>query len=69
MREKSKFTIIDNANVITPVNNKFRRDIEGNILGSAYVNDDNIEKVSVELRDGNGKVLSSAESNNIVNNG
>ena len=28
-----------------------------------------LEKVSVELRDGNGKVLSSAESNNIVNNG
>lgn len=59
----------DSSGKIVQSNDTNVKDIEGNILGSAYVNDDNIEKVSVELRDGNGKVLSSAESNNIVNNG
>ena len=40
-------------------------DIEGNTLASAYLNDDNVVKASVELRDGSGKVLYSAESDNI----
>ena len=40
--------------------------IEGNILGSAYLNENNIKKVSAELRDSNGKVISKAESTNIV---
>ena len=40
-------------------------DIEGNTLASAYLDVDNVDKVSVELRDGDNKVLYSTESDNI----
>jgi len=41
-------------------------DIEGNILASAYLDDDDVDKVSVELKNTNDKVLYSTESNNII---
>lgn len=42
-------------------------DIEGNILGSIEDTDKNITKVSVELKDKDGKSLYSEESSNVIN--
>lgn len=56
----------DGSGKIVQSNDTKVNKIEGNILGSAYVNDNNIKKASVELRDSNGKVISKAESTNIV---
>lgn len=42
-------------------------DADGNILGSSEVSQDDISKVSVELQDKDKKVLSTAESDNIMN--
>lgn len=42
-------------------------DATGNILGSIDTSDDNVAKISLELRDSDKKVLYSAESDNIVN--
>ena len=40
-------------------------DIEDTTLGYAYLEDNNVAKVAVELRDSNGNVISSAESTDI----
>ena len=42
-------------------------DIEGNTLGIGYSNKNNVAKVSLELKDKQGKVLASAQSSNFVN--
>ena len=54
----------DSGNVLEKNDTKVNR-IEGGILAVAYLNEDNVKKVTAELRDGNGNVINSAESNTI----
>lgn len=54
----------DSGNVLEKNDTKVNR-IEGGILAIAYLNEDNVKKVTAELRDGNGNVINSAESNTI----
>lgn len=42
------------------------KDVDGNILGSIDVSDDNVEKVSLKLQDKNDKVLYNVDSDNII---
>lgn len=54
-----------NGNVIDTSDTKLG-EVDGNILGSIDVSKKNVDKVSVELKDTNNKVLYKEESNNII---
>ena len=57
---------LDDSGKVIESNDTKVSDIEGNILASAYLDDDDVDKVSVELKNTNDKVLYSAESDNII---
>ena len=57
----------DSGNVVASNDTKVGQ-LNGNILGSAYINKNNVNKVVVELRDANGKAIASAESSDIAEN-
>ena len=59
---------LDDSGKVIQSNNTKISEIEGNVLGSAYLNKNNVAKVSVELKDNNGNVISKAESTNIISN-
>lgn len=54
----------DSGKVIEKNDTKVNK-IEGGVLASAYLNDNNVKKVKAELRDGNGKVINSTECTKI----
>ncbi len=56
---------LDKSGKVVTSNETKVDDINDNTLASVYLDDNNVDKVSVELRDGDGKVLYSARSNNI----
>ncbi|MDO5860282.1 toll/interleukin-1 receptor domain-containing protein [Methanobrevibacter sp.] len=56
----------DNSGNVVKSNDTKLKNIKDNILGAAFVNKANISKVSVELRDSSGNVISTAESEEIM---
>ena len=58
---------LDDSGKVVMSNDTKVKDIEGNTLGIGYSNNNNVAKVSLELKDKQGKVLASAQSSNFVN--
>jgi hypothetical protein len=59
--------IDDSGNVVAKNDTKVGQ-LDGNILGSVYINQNTVKKVVVELRDAGGKAIASAESSDIAEN-
>ena len=57
---------MDDSGKVVKTNDTKLKNIKSNILGVALVNKNNIEKVSIELKDDDGNVISTTESDNIV---
>lgn len=57
---------LDESGKVIESNDTKISDIEGNVLASAYVDDDDVEKVVVELRSTGDNVLYSTQSDNII---
>ena len=56
---------LDDSGKVIQKNDTKAKNIQGGILASAYLNDNNVKKVTVELRDGDDKVINSTECNTI----
>ena len=57
---------MDKSGNVVKSNDTKLKNVKNNILGVAFLNKNNIEKVSVELKDESGNTLAVAESDNIV---
>lgn len=62
---KVHIEFLDDSGKVLNKNDTKVSKIEGGILATAYLNDDNVKKVTAELRDGNGKVINSTETTTI----
>lgn len=57
---------LDSSGKVINSNTTKLKDFDGSILGSLYSDKNNVAKVSVELKDGSGKTIGQAESENII---
>lgn len=62
---KVHIEFLDDSGKVLNKNDTKVSKIDGGILATAYLNDDNVKKVTAELRDGNGKVINSTETTTI----